>query len=315
MSAALAPIAVFAFKRPERTRELLESLRANPEAGDSEVHVFCDGPRDAREAPAVSATRAEVRACGLPGLVVVERERNLGLAASVIDGVTRLCAGRGAAIVLEDDLVLAPPFLAYMNEALERYRQDERVYAVSGYMYPVPPPASADAALLPLVSSWGWGTWQRAWSAFDPSAAGHQALRRSFRLRRRFDLGGSYPFWSLLEKQLHGQADSWAIRWYLSVFLRGGLSLFPGQSLVEHRGLDAEATHWSGRTAGIAATVARPYRVTRWPAPRVDGQVLRSVRRLLARDYGPVPRALNWLYRRVRPGRARPRPASHRPVR
>lgn len=296
-----APLAVFAFRRPDRTRELFDSLRANSEASASRIHVFCDGPRDARDEPGVSATRQVVRSSGFPDLVVVERERNLGLAASVIDGVTRVCREQGSVIVLEDDLVVAPTFLDYMNRALDRYREDDRVYAVSGYMHPVAAPASADASFLPLVSSWGWGTWLRAWSAFDASAAGREALRRSRRLRRRFDLGWSYPFWSLLEQQRRGEVDSWAIRWYLSVFLRGGLSLFPAQSLVEHRGLDAEATHWAGNLPqAISAAVAHPFRVERWPAVVVDGVVLRDVRRLLGRDNGPVPRALNWLYRRFR---------------
>lgn len=297
----LAPIAIFVFRRAERTRDLLDSLRANPEAAGSRIHVFCDGPREVGDVPAVSATRAVVRSSGFAELVLVERERNLGLAASVIDGVTRMCRDHGRVIVLEDDLVLAPTFLEYMNCALDRYGQDERVYAVSGYMHPITPPAGSDATFLPLVSSWGWGTWQRAWSAFDEAASGRKALRASWRMRRRFDLGGSYPFWSLLEMQRRGEVDSWAIRWYLSVFLRRGLSLFPARSLVEHRGLDADATHWAGgRPQAVSTAVARPFRVERWPVPRVDEKVLRRVRRLLARDNGPIPRALNWLYRRYR---------------
>ncbi len=297
----LAPIALFVFKRPERTRELLESLRANPEAAASRVHVFCDGARGEEDAAAVSATRAVVRSCGLRDLVLVERERNLGLAASVIDGVTQVCREHGRVIVLEDDLILASTFLDYMNRALDRYRDEDRVHAVSGYMYPVALPAGADAAFLPMISSWGWGTWLRAWSAFDASAGGREALRRSWRLRRRFDLRGSYPFWSLLEQQRRGEVDSWAIRWYLSVFLRGGLSLFPGRSLVQHRGVDAEATPWTGARLRPGADPAPPpYRVERWPAPSVDEEVLREVRALLARDYGRMPRALNWLYRSLR---------------
>ncbi len=89
-----------------------------------------------------------------------------------------------------------------------------------------------------LPTSLGWGTWARAWAHFDPHAAGFAMLRADRGLRRRFDLDGAYPYYELLEQQLRGEVDSWAIRWYLSVFLRNGLTLYPERNLVRHTGVD-----------------------------------------------------------------------------
>ena len=272
----LAPIAVFTFRRPEHTSRMLESLRANPEAARSTVHVFCDGPRREADLPGVEATRAVVRACGLPGLVLVERERNAGLARSVVEGVTRLCEEYGRVIVLEDDLILSPRFLEFMNAALERYAEDPRVMHVCGYQYDLNLGAATDAVFLPFIGSWGWATWGRAWRAFDP-AAGARDLLGDQTTRRRFDLGGAYRFSGMLDAQLSGRIDSWAIRWYLSVFAAGGLSLFPAVSLVENTGFGGEASHTEAEPTRMSSGRAHDFAVRRFPEVAIDEEALRRI--------------------------------------
>jgi hypothetical protein len=282
----LAPIAIFAFRRPGHVRRLIESLRANPEFAESPVVAYCDGPRSEADAAPVAETRSVIRSAGIPDLRMVERERNLGLANSVIAGVTELCDQYGRVIVLEDDLVLAPTFLDYMNAALTRYADRPEVYAVNGTMYPVELPAKEDALFLPLVNSSGWATWSRAWADFDASAAGFAALAADRALRRRFDLDGNFPFFQMLEARVRGRNDSWAIRWYLTVFMRGGLGLFPARSLVENRG-------WGGEDAANTTDAAPPYarnrahdhRVTAFPLVEVDEPSFRTIKRFVGRDF------------------------------
>ena len=61
---------------------------------------------------------------------IIEREKNYGLARSIIDGVTTQVNAYGRTIVLEDDLVTAPYFLQFMNSALEMYKDEppDRTY-------------------------------------------------------------------------------------------------------------------------------------------------------------------------------------------
>ncbi|ACL63999.1 conserved hypothetical protein [Anaeromyxobacter dehalogenans 2CP-1] len=279
-----APVAAFVFRRPARAQQMLASLAANPEVRDTQVVVFSDGPRSAADAAAVDETRRVVQAAGLPHLEVVARERNLGLARSVREGVTRLCREHGRAIVLEDDLVLSPTFLEYMNAALDRYSEDERVYAVSGFQYPVRLRAPEDAVFLPFISSWGWATWERAWRHLDGEATGRARLLADPALRQRFDLGGRYGFSGMLEDQVSGRSDSWAILWYLTVFMRGGLALFPARSLVENRGFEAGGTHCPEDAPRHIRAVAQPFRVRTWPEPRVDAAAYRRVTRCMGFD-------------------------------
>lgn len=295
----LAPIALFAYNRPSHTRATVESLLRNPEARESRLHVFCDGARTGQAQASIAEVRSYVRSIsGFRSIEVVCRDRNLGLAASVIDGVTRVCGEAGTIIVVEDDLVVAPAFLRYLNAALDRYRDDERVMQISAHMFPVQVETAHDALFLPFVSSWGWATWQRAWQKFDPGAGGHERLKSDRELRRAFDLGGSYDYSSMLDAQMKGKIDSWAIRWNWTVFRNQGLVLYPAKSLVENKGFDGSGVHTRGGAPeglvdagfvperlppvapnpGSEAAVQRYFRARRGVASRLRG----IVRRVLA---------------------------------
>ncbi|MBL8796081.1 MAG: glycosyltransferase family 2 protein [Planctomycetia bacterium] len=239
-----APIILFAFNRPAHTLRALESLAANPLAEHSTLYIYCDGPKRWEGSAGVRAVREVVRQKQWCGEVRIrERIENAGLASSVIHGVTEVMDLHGEAIVIEDDLVLSPDFLRFMNAALDAYRDAPRVMQVSGYMYPIERSADAAAAFLPLTSSWGWATWARAWKHFDGDMRGADGLLRDAQARYRFDLDGSHPCTHLIELQRAGRMDSWAIRWYLSVFLANGLVLYPPQSLVQNGGFDGTGTH------------------------------------------------------------------------
>jgi hypothetical protein len=241
-----APIALFVYNRPGHTRQTVEALLANTVANQTPLHVFSDAPRNETASLAVAEVRSYIRSiAGFKSVAILERETNFGLACSIIDGVTRLCEERGRVIVMEDDLITAPHFLSYMNDALARYEKEDQVMQISGHIFPVPEFTQKEEALfLPFVTSWGWGTWARAWRYFDPLAQGREKISGDSALRNRFNLDGHFDYSTMLEQQMSGKVDSWAIRWYLSVFLRNGVTLFPPQSLVKNIGLDS-GTHGS----------------------------------------------------------------------
>ena len=260
-----APIALFAYNRPEHTRQAVEALRRNRLASSSELHVFSDGPRTPEAAPRVREVRSYLRTIdGFASVKLHEREQNFGLAASVIDGVTRLCGVAGRVIVVEDDLLVAPGFLSYMNAALDRYGDEARVMQVSGYMFPVDMGAATDSFFLPFTTSWGWATWARAWAAFDPLMRGLEALSRQRALKDAFNLGGAYDYYGMLRRQQRGEVDSWAIRWYFSVFMRNGLTLYPARTLVQNIGFDGSGTHCRAGDFG-QATGLPEFDVTSFP--------------------------------------------------
>jgi hypothetical protein len=302
---ALAPIALFAYNRPEHLKRTVDALAACPLAESSRLLVFSDAPsRPEHERGVEEVRRYLSTAGGFASVGIVEREHNLGLARSIEDGVGQLCAEHGRVVVLEDDIVVAPAFLSFLNLALEQYVDEPRVMQVSGYMFPGDHSDRGDAVFLPLISCWGWATWQRAWTAYDPSAAGVEALRRDPELRRRFNLDGAYDYYGMLENQLAGGLDSWGVRWLLSVFLANGVVLYPTASLVENIGADGTGTHGRGSTRlhGVASGRLDVGVGPRFPpAVEIDPVVLGRVQSLLrAERPGVVGRVIQRLWQYAR---------------
>jgi len=242
---SLAPIALFAYKRPEHLTRVLESLRVNPLARVSQLHVFSDGPKHSADRPAVKQVRDLIRTIeGFARVIVHERVGNLGLAQSVIEGVTELSRVYGRVIVLEDDLVVAPTFLTFMNQALRRYEDEQKIMQVSGYMFPLAHSERVGSTFLCRVpASWGWGTWERAWKSLDLDSAKLLALLQDEGRIHEFNVKGAYPYFEHLKRQVEGKLDVWGVRWYASMFVRGGLCLYPGQSMVQNIGMDGSGSH------------------------------------------------------------------------
>jgi len=240
----LAPIAFFAYKRPEHTQRSLESLAKNHGAESSELFVFCDGSKKPEDDEAVNQVRQIAKSQQWCGQVhIIEREQNIGLANSIIRGVTELCSKYGKVIVLEDDLVLSPFFLEYMNKALELLEKEPKVIQISGYMFPVKLTSVNDAIFMPFPTSWSWATWERAWKYFDAEMSGYNLLKNNRKLKYKFNLNNSYPYFDMLEQQIRGNIDSWAIRWYLSTFMIDGITLYPVHPLVKNIGFDGSGIH------------------------------------------------------------------------
>lgn len=250
MSIGPAPVAVFAYNRPDHLKRTLQSLIACEGADSAPITVFIDGPKNPDGREATEQVRQVASAILGEGADIRVAGRNRGLANSIVAGVNELLAAHGCVIVVEDDLELAPPFLAFMNEALERYRADEHVFQVTGYMFDIPEfRGRTDALFLPMVSTWGWATWSRAWESYDPNATGWEQLLVDRKLRKRFNLGGAYRYSWMMERQQRGQSDSWGIRWYWSVFQQRGMTLFPPVSMVYNAGQDGSGTHGGGAVA------------------------------------------------------------------
>jgi hypothetical protein len=239
-----SPIALFIYNRPQHTRLALEALRQCSEFYDSSLYVFCDGPRCSEDEINVQLARNVAKEIVGSNAEFLESKVNLGLANSIISGVTQLCAAYGCVIVIEDDLLVSPRFLNYMNIALERYKDEDRIMQISGYMFPISEFAGRhEAFFLPLTTSWGWATWRRAWELFDSQASGWESMKADRELRSSFSLGGAFDYYKMLRMQIDGQIDSWAIRWYWSVFKAKGLVLYPPQSQVQNIGFDGSGTH------------------------------------------------------------------------
>jgi len=264
MTRSFAPIIVFAYNRPDHLRRTLESLSLNPEAQESLLFIYCDGPKDAageEQVKSIESVRKVAREkLWCAQVVIKESERNRGLAASVIKGVSEVVNEYGNVIVLEDDHVTSPWFLKYMNDALAMYADANEVVCVSGYVYPVTS-RLPETFFLRGADCWGWATWRRGWSEFDSDGLKLLRMLEGSGEIESFDFNGAYPYSAMLKDQVEGKISSWAILWYASAFLKNKFTLYPGVSLVQNIGVDGSGTHsglsrkWNVRLSGKAVSV------------------------------------------------------------
>jgi hypothetical protein len=246
----LAPIALFVYNRPEHTRRTLKFLQQNLLADESRLFVFSDAAARVEEEENVSEVRQLLKGIsGFKQVEIIQRPKNLGLANSIIDGVSRLVKEYGRIIVFEDDLISSPYTLQYFNNALSRYEAEERVMHIGAYMYPlikaaVPgnQPSLPQTFFYRAATSWGWATWARAWKDFEPDI---DKLIAQFNSRRihEFSIENNMNFWKQIKEFKAGKNNSWAIRWYASIFLKSGLTLNPSESLVNNIGHDGSGVH------------------------------------------------------------------------
>lgn len=239
----LAPIALFVYNRPEHTRRTLSYLQKNELADESRLFIFSDGPKTEADRPKVDEVRRLLKDVeGFKSVKVIESAANKGLANSIIAGVTQLIDEYGTVIVFEDDLLSSPYTLQYFNEALTRYANEPRVMHVGAYMFKLGDKDLPETFFYRIATSWGWATWARAWKNFEPDI---DKLMVQFDKEKisRFSIEGTMNFWKQMLDFKNRRNNSWAIRWYASIFLQGGLSLNPSHSLINSIGNDGSGVH------------------------------------------------------------------------
>ncbi len=247
ISSDLAPVVLFVYNRPHCTLKTLEHLQQNVLADRSELFIYSDGPKP-------GATEDDMRKIGNVREIIkkekwcrevhiIESQVNLGLATSIINGVTEIVNRYGKIIVLEDDLLASVHFLEYMNDGLAHYESKTKVFQIVGYTPPIKTKFKNAAFFLPISSTWGWGTWARAWKYFEKNPLEYTILKTDKKLRRKFDMENSYPYSDMLIRQMETGIDSWGIRWWWAVFKQQGIALFPDRTLVANMGFDDDASH------------------------------------------------------------------------
>ena len=242
MNQDLAPIVLFIYNRPEHTRRTLEALNKNIGADRSALYVFADGPKEnasAADLLLINQTRDVIKEkswCQKVNLIT--RGNNMALEDNVIDGVSDVINRHGKAIILEDDILTAPYFLKYCNDALTIYENTKQIFSINGFMFPIDFQAKTETFLCPVAtSSWGWATWADRWNLFETDPVYVNEIATDTWLKSRFNVGADNKV--IMLKHMH----TWDIRWYYTAFIRNGLGLFTTKSLVQNIGFDGSGTH------------------------------------------------------------------------
>jgi hypothetical protein len=242
----LAPIVLFIYNRPFHTKQTIEALQKNNLANQSELFIFSDNAKNKSDQLNVDKVRTYIKTIdGFKSINIIFRKKNFGLADSIIDGVTKIVNEYGKIIVLEDDLVTSPYFLQFMNDNLRAYEDNLEVASIHGYIYKIK--NLPEVFFIKGADCWGWATWKNRWDVFEPDGLKLLKKLKSKGLKKEANFNNTFNYTKMLEDQINGKNNSWAIRWYISTFLKDMLTLYPGRSLVQNIGFDSSGYH-SGTT-------------------------------------------------------------------
>lgn len=244
----VAPVAIFVYNRVDHTKQTLEALMKNNLATETDVYVFCDNYKNENSRKAVELTREYINSLKnnnpFKSFNVEYAEKNKGLANSIIYGVTKVIDKYNKIIVLEDDLVSSENFLSYMNQTLNFYNNDMRIWSISGYTFniDIPKEYNESVYLSYRGSSWGWATWKNRWDKVDWSVKDYNEFKNNYNKRRAFNRGGR-DMSVMLDAQMLKKCDSWAIRWCYSQHRENMYTIYPVKSYINNIGVDGSGTH------------------------------------------------------------------------
>lgn len=244
----LAPIVLFVYNRPWHTQQTVEALKKNDLAKESELFIYSDAPKNKQEIKHVAEVRAYIKKVeGFKKVTVIERNKNWGLANSIINGVTKIVNEYGKAIVLEDDLVTSPYFLQFMNNGLKFYQENQGIMSITGFNLPptcmkLPKNFTDDVYLNYRSSSWGWATWVNRWNLIDWDIKDFDQFIDDPKKQKLFNRGGD-DLTDMLRAQMEGKIDSWAIRFSYAHFKQKMYSVYPRYSYINNIGLDGTGVH------------------------------------------------------------------------
>ena len=247
MDTTLAPICLFTYNRLDETKQTVEALQQNHLAPESELFIFSDGPKNEKAKSKIDEVRAFLKTIdGFKKVTIFEAEINKGLANSIIDGVTQIIQQYGKVIVLEDDLITAPNFLDFMNQALDFYNYDSNIQTVNGFSLSIDSNTN-DVYFQIRPFPWGWATWSNRWDKqifaktdIKAKINDNPELLKSFKIKCGNDIS------NMLLGSISGVNDSWYVRWTFSHYINNKVSVYPKKSLVANIGFGTQGTHCIG---------------------------------------------------------------------
>lgn len=238
------PLVIFVYNRPKETLDLLKSIDSS-DIGSRNVVIIQDGLKENSSNEGESKwinVQSVINNWKYPQKTIIVRQKNIGLAQSVYQGINEIFKNSDRVIVLEDDLIIANDFFSYIDEALALYAKSDNISSISGYVHNNNLKIKGgDVFLFPRVGSWGWATWRDRWEGFELDAIDKSILRDKAKLKS-FNKGGIDLSW-MLRNQLTGRINSWAIQFSFFQFKNNRFTVYPIRTKISNQGFGPEATH------------------------------------------------------------------------
>lgn len=280
----ISPVVLFVFNRVEHTREVLNGLMKNTLAKKTKLYIFSDAEKCEKDREKVKAVRTLIHSDrvkeAFADVEIIEAQQNKGLAPSIINGVTRVIEKYGRVIVLEDDSVPSPDYLEFMNNCLDYYQYDKRIWSIGGYSFldKLPDAYKDDVYIMGRTCSYAWATWKERWEKVDWSVADYKSFRWNLRARKAFNCYGNDRA-VMLDAQQIGRTSSWSIRFCYAMFQNQMFTVYPRYSRIKNIGQDGSGTNFTKPTQipeFLTEDYIRQEKVMDLSSPQLNDEIYRQ---------------------------------------
>ena len=177
---------------------------------------------------------------------VIQRSFNMGAQNNILDAIDDLFRKYKSIIFLEDDCIVHPSFLNFLNSCLNKYADNEDILGVSGYLYPINYPVQfgdKDIVKLPYSSAWGMGLWESKYSRPELKSKQILSLIKQKKIVTLLkNVSNRHHYVSL--KEVFFKRDRWGdFCFMLSLLNNDKKWIFPVHTLVKNIGADGSGVH------------------------------------------------------------------------
>lgn len=268
MEKLYTPVLFIIFNRPETTfRVFKEIQRAKPK----KLYIFADGPRTECKSDFIKCqetrdiTKQVNWDCNLKTKFM---EQNLGCGPGPVTAISWIFEKENRAIILEDDCLPAQCFFVYCQQLLELYKNDTRIWVISGNNYNEERQVKGYSYFFSRYGhSWGWATWKRCWKHFDHQMKKWPIFKKDDKIYDAFPSKKEANFFSKNVDRIYKDKSSfshiWDFQFAFTVFSNGGLSIVPKYNLVKNIGY--VGTHSNKKAPYHDRKVHNDYKIEKHP--------------------------------------------------
>lgn len=244
-----APVIMFGFNRPELQSMVMERFVDCVGARDRDIFVYLDGPRNAEDrakSDEIFQMLSGYQVSCLPRMKIFRREYNFGCRENICQGITEILKRYGRAIMIEDDILVSRTFLEFMDNALEFYKDDQRIWSINGFqkfLLRIPSDYPYDVYYAYIMSAWGWATWNDRWCQVDFDMKDWP----DFRSRpENIDLlnKAGLMLVPMLDRQYEGKLKTWDVQCMFHMMKNGLYSIEPRYQVSKNIGCLPNSEHF-----------------------------------------------------------------------
>lgn len=245
------PVAVYMFKRPQKTAMIIDQIaKVKP----ARLYLIADGPRNDSELPDVEECRRVVESHINWECEVIKNyaQKNRGVYENIGGGAKWVLEREKCAIFLEDDNFPEVSFFQYCKELLEKYKEDTRVLWICGTNYKGKSVFSdgSDYCFTQLMLPCGWASWSDKFLKFydgELSLYRNKTIRENIRstYKNKLLYEHDYPQWDAIISDIDKgkKPTSWDYQMAFSLRVNHLYGIAPKYNLITNIGADENSIH------------------------------------------------------------------------